>query len=177
MSDTTGSRRDREISAARAAARVTTLNLALAGGAPAITRPLFPGTTLTTREVDPIAGLRASHDLEQTARYLACDDVRQAREAGHSWNDIGTALHFTRDREPGRTVAEAAFDYAAGNPDSHYARTYGRSITWSCTSCDQAISDHGLANGPADDERGHAPGCQRPARTIRARDAEREAGQ
>ena len=117
-------------------------------------------------------------DLELAARRLALDYVRQAREAGQIWHDIGAALHLTPDRDQaGHTIAEAAFTYAAGNPDSHHARTYGRSVTWTCTSCSKAISDYGLDNGPADDERGHADNCPRLQAAIAACDAEWEAGQ
>jgi hypothetical protein len=58
----------------------------------------------------------------------------------------------------------------------HYARTYGRTVGWTCTMCSHTILDHGLDNGPADDERGHAPDCQRLARTIQAREADRGPG-
>jgi hypothetical protein len=58
----------------------------------------------------------------------------------------------------------------------HYARTYGRTVGWTCTTCSHTILDHGLDNGPADDERGHAPDCQRLARTIQAREADRGPG-
>ena len=49
---------------------------------------------------------------------------------------------------------------------------YGPSFAWTCGSCDGLISDRGLCNGPADDERGHADGCTRLAATIAAWDAE-----
>ena len=158
------SSRHRE-NAVRNEARNATRRLAVDAGAQIITRPLYTGSDLTVR------------DLELAARRLALDYICQAREAGHSWHDIGTTMGLTPDRRSGHTIADAAFDYAAGDPDSHYARTYGRTVGWTCTTCSKTILDHGLDNGPADDERGHAPGCTRLARTIQARDAEWEAGQ
>jgi len=51
-------------------------------------------------------------------------------------------------------------------------------------SCEGLIIDHGLCNGPADDERDHADSCGRLAAAVAAWDAEsawfdagREAGQ
>jgi hypothetical protein len=174
MPGTNPSDREKTYAAARRAAGSATHQLALDAGAELITRPLFVGADVTTRDVEPVVGLQASHDLELAAQDIARTYVRQAREAGLSWHDIGTALHLG---SAGRTPAEAAFTYAAGDPDTHHARTYGPSITWTCTSCSKTISDHGLESSPADDERGHAPGCRRLARTIQAWQAEWEAGQ
>jgi hypothetical protein len=163
--------------AARSEARTAARRLALDAGAQAITRPLYAGAGTTTRDVEPAAGMQAARDLELAARRLALDYVRQAREAGCTWRDIGTALYLAPDRDqPGHTLADAAFDYAAGNPGSRHARTYGRSVAWTCTTCSKAISDHGLDNGPAGDERGHAPDCARLAATIQAQNTEWEAG-
>jgi hypothetical protein len=156
-------------------ARNAAYRLARDAGAQLITRPLFHGANLTTRDVEPAAGLRAARDLELAARRLALDYIRQAREAGHTWHDIGTALDLTPDPQAGHTAAEAAFDYAAGDRDTHHARTYGRSVTWTCTTCSQTIIDHGLETGPADDERGHLDTCERHAATIAASDTEWEA--
>jgi hypothetical protein len=128
--------------------------------------------------VDPLAGLAASRRLEGAAWQHCRDYIRAAREAGHSWHDIGAALALfpgSDTRQASQTAAEAAFDYAAGDPDNEHARRYGRSVTWTCGSCDRAISDHGLCNGPADDERGHVGNCPRLAATIAAHDAEWEA--
>jgi hypothetical protein len=171
--------RDRT-SAARNQTRAAIQRLALDSGAPVIQRPLFAGSDITVRDVEPLAGARAARDIEHAAQRSARDYIRQARETGHSWHQIGTALGLkpgTDAQQTGDTPAEAAFTYAAGHPDTHYARTYGRSITWTCTTCDHTITDHGLANGPADDERGHTSNCQRLAATIADRNAEWEAGQ
>ena len=68
--------------------------------------------------------------------------------------------------QTGLSVAEAAYTYATGNPYTDTAVRYGRSFTWRCRSCDQAISDHGLIAGPADAELGHADDCPRLAAAI-----------
>jgi hypothetical protein len=49
------------------------------------------------------------------------------------------------------------------------------SVTWTCGSCDELISDHGLCNGPADDEVDRAENCPRLAVTVAAWDAEWDA--
>ncbi|HVB43266.1 MAG TPA: hypothetical protein VNF47_11245 [Streptosporangiaceae bacterium] len=161
--------------AARNLARRATHDLARAAGAQTITRPTYPGAHTTVPDVDPLAGLTASRRLELAASEQAASYVRAAREAGHTWHDIGTAMGLVPGgdaQQAGETVAEAAFTYAAGHPDTEHARRYGRSVTWTCGSCDRAISDHGLSNGPADDEVGHTDNCPRLAATVDAWDAE-----
>src|SRR6185437_6066363 len=67
---------------------------------------------------DLLAGLAASGQLELAAREHASNYVRAAREAGHSWHDIGTALGVVPGgdaQQAGETVAEAAFTFAAGH--------------------------------------------------------------
>jgi len=154
------------------------LDLASAVGAQATTRPAFRGSHATVPDVEPLAGLAASRRLELAAREHGADYVRAAREAGHSWQDIGNALGLVPDgdaQQAGETVAETAFTYAAGHPDTETACRYGRSVNWTCGSCDELISDHGLSNGPAEDERGHAGTCPRLAATVAAWDAEWDA--
>lgn len=134
--------------------------------------------------LEPLTGLHASRQVELAARHAAHDYVRRAREEGRSWHEIGQALGLEpgADRDSaGRTVADAAYAYVAGDPDSGDAGGYGRSFAWQCRSCDGTISDRGPYFGPADGERGHAEGCQRLQATIATRDAQRqtewEAGQ
>jgi hypothetical protein len=130
--------------------------------------PLFIDSDLTVRDLEPLAGARAARDIELGARYAAREYVRQAREAGHSWDQIGRALGLAPDADAdqtGLTVAEAAYTYAAGRPDTE-APWRPRSFLWTCRSCDQAISDRGLISGPADDEPGHADDCPRLAAAI-----------
>jgi hypothetical protein len=94
-------------------------------GARTITRPAVRGSHAAVPDVEPLAGLTVSRRLEIAAREHAGDYVRAAREAGHSWQDIGTALGLAPNgdaQQAGETVAEAAFTYAAGHPDTEAAR-------------------------------------------------------
>jgi hypothetical protein len=151
-------------------------DLARDRGAEFITRPNFPGSHLTVDSLEPLTGARAARDIELTSRHAARDYIRQAREAGHGWVQIGHALGITPNADAdqaGLTVAEDT--YAAGNPHTDTAIRYGRSFVWRCQSCDQAISDHGLIAGPHDNEIGHAENCGRLAAAVAEWDAGWEA--
>jgi len=141
------------------------------------TRPAFPGSDITVRDVEPLAGTRSARDIELGSRHAAREYIRAAREAGHGWDEIGQALGLMpggdADQE-GLTVAEAADAYAAGRPDTE-APWRPRSFIWRCRSCEQAISDHGLIGNPADDEVGHADDCRRLAAAVADWDASWEA--
>jgi hypothetical protein len=146
-------------------------------------RPVrFPGQSLQDpgqphRHV-PLAGTRAARELELGARDAARTYIRAAREAGHTWHQIGRALALVPGGDfdqAGDAVCEAAYTYAAGSPSTATAIRYGRSFGWACRTCDQAISDRGLCDSPADDERGHAPDCARLAATIKAWQADWQA--
>jgi hypothetical protein len=167
--------REKAISSARRAASRAAIDLARANGAQVISRPAYRGAQSAIQDVEPLAGLRAAREVELGARFSTRNYIRDAREAGHTWQQIGTALDLTPGGEAdlaGSTTAEAAYSYAAGSPDTETARRYGRSFSWTCGSCEGLISDHGLCNGPADDERGHADDCARLAATVAAWDAE-----
>jgi hypothetical protein len=167
--------REKTISTARRAARRAVIDLARDEGAPVISRPAFRGAQSSIQDVEPLAGLRAGREVELGARFGTRSYIRDAREAGHTWQEIGSAMNLTPGGEAdlaGDTIAEAAYSYAAGRPDTETARRYGRSFSWTCGSCESLISDHGLCNGPADDERGHAGDCTRLAATVAAWDAE-----
>lgn len=156
------------------AARNATFTLARDGGAETITRPAFAGSDWTVRDVEPLAGMSAARDLELAARDSALCYIRQAREAGYTWHQIGTTMHLTPGgdaQQAGDTVAEAAYTYAAGSPTSEWAIRYGQSFAWTCHGCDKTNSDRGLSGGPADDEHGHADNCPRLAATITAWEA------
>jgi hypothetical protein len=154
---------------ASGAARRALIGLARDRGAKFITREAYRGCDMTIRDLEPLVGTRAARDIELGARHAAREYIRAAREAGHSWDQIGHALGITPNADAdqaGLTVAEAAFTYVAGNPHADTAIRYGRSFVWRCRSCDQAISDRGLIAGPADDELGHAEDCPRLAAAI-----------
>ena len=181
--DTNTSHDQERIAAARDAVRREAFRLARDSGAassPGRSTPRDPEPTI--RDVEPLAGARAARDLELAARGAARDYIRQAREAGHGWDQIGHTLGLSPGRDAdqeGASPADAAYTYAAGRPDTE-APWRPRSFLWTCRSCDQHISDHGLIQHPADDEIGHAEDCPRLTAAIAAWDAETaewEAGQ
>jgi hypothetical protein len=136
------------------------------------------GSDMTTRDLEPLDGARAARDVELGARHAGRDYIRQAREAGYGWDQIGQALGVAPNADAdqtGLTLAEAAYTYAAGSPYTDTAVRYGRSFVWRCRSCDHAISDRGLIGGPADDELGHAETCARLAAAVAEWDAGWEA--
>ena len=103
---------------------------------------------------------------------MARDYIKVARQDEMTWHQIGAALGLTADTDNGGMVADAAFDFAAGDPNSHYARAYGRSFPWRCPACHGLVSDRGPYGGPHDDEPGHQDGCQRLATAVAAWDAQ-----
>ena len=166
--------RAKQFAAIRDHAYQAVIGLARDCGAEFTTRPMFPDSDLTVRDLEPLAGARAARDIELGARHAAGEYIRHAREAGHSWDQIGQALGVAPNAEAnqaGLSVAEAAYSYAAGSPYTDTAVRYGRSFVWRCRSCDQAISDRGLIAGPADDELGHTGDCPRLAAAVAEWDA------
>src|SRR5215469_3018074 len=149
-------------------------------GAEFTTQELYQGSDITVRDLVPLEGAQAARDIELGARRAAHDYIRQARQGGHSWDQIGCPLGLAPNADAdqaGTTVAEAAYTYAAGNPHTDTAMRYGRDFFWKCRSCDQAISDRGLIAGPADNEPGHTDDCARLAAATAEWDAGWEAGE
>ena len=170
--------RAKHFAAIRDHARQAVAGLARDCGAEFITRKADRGSGMTDRDLEPLTGARATRDIELGARHAARGYIRQAREAGHSWDQIGHALGVAPNADADQTglsVAEAAYTYAAGNPYPNTAVRYGRSFAWRCRSCDQAISDRGLIAGPADGEVGHSEACPRLAAAVAEWDAGWEA--
>jgi hypothetical protein len=150
--------RARQFAAIRDHSRRAIIGLARCRGAEFTTREAYHGSGMTARDLEPLTGARAARDGELGAQHAARGYIRQAREAGHSWDQIGQALGVAPNADAdqtGLTVAEAAYTYAAGSPHTDSAIRYGRSFVWRCRSCDQAISDRRLIAGPADGEPGH----------------------
>ena len=161
---------ERQACRARNAAHNAIMDLGRGRGAEMVTRELIRGDAAfgTVRDLPPIDGLKAAREIECAARHHFRGYMRQAREAGHSWRAIGEGLDLAeKARHKDLTVAEAAFDLAAGDRDSYYALTYGRSVTWRCGECNGLVLDH----GPGDVET-HLPGCQRFAREQAGRERE-----
>jgi len=138
-------------------------------------RPIYQGSSVSRPDAEPMAALGTIRYVEAAARHNARRYIRDAREAGHGWHGIGAALGLTGGTGYGETVAEAAYTYAAGDLDSAYARSYGRSFTWTCPSCDGTIHDRGPYSGPENDEEDHARDCPRLAAVVAAFDAQWEA--
>jgi hypothetical protein len=160
------------------AARRAVLGLARDRGFEFTPSPASCRAGIPVRDLEPLTGARAARDIELGARRAARGYIRAAREAGHRWEQIGQALGLAPGADTdqaGLTVAEAAYSYAAGSRHTDTAIRYGRSFTWRCASCDQAISDRGLIAGPADDELGHREDCSRLAAAVAEWDAGWEA--
>jgi hypothetical protein len=173
-----GNRQARETlaGAARLWTRRAALDIVRQSGGHTVTRPMFRDRTdlhMTNTDAEPMAGMRAVRHLEHAARGLAREFVRQAREDGRTWHEIGATLDLSASAaRRGISLAEAAYDDAAGEPSSEHARRYGRTFAWTCPACRATVSDRGPCSGPADDEQGHADGCLRLADTIAAWEAE-----
>lgn len=69
--------------------------------------------------VEPLAGLAASRALELAAREHGVGHVRAAREAGHSWQDIGNALGLDPGDEA-RQVSESVAEATSSNRPSSW---------------------------------------------------------
>lgn len=121
-------------------------------------------------EPEPLAALAAARSLERAARDAWRQHAKAAREDGRTWADIGEALGYADDPQPGMTsVAEHAFAALA----SDLGR--GPSFGWTCPACLQTVLDYGPEMGHAEDaERGHAEGCARLAESARAYGAQWE---
>ena len=145
-----------------------------------ITKPVFrsqPEVDMTVRDAESMAGLQAAHHLQLAAEGLARGYIQQAREDGHSWHDIGTALGIAKNAADQETSpSQAAYDHAAGNPRTDHSWSSRRSFTWICADCRNVISDRGPEAGhPEDAESGHGGHCPRLAAAITAWDAWRDA--
>ena len=112
----------------------------------------------TTREPEPLAGIKAAVALERAARRACLEHIRSAREDGKSWAQIADALGLAADPGTGMTRAARAYEYAAPSPDW---------FTWTC-GCGQLVRDYGPELGPDEGEKGHAEGCGRFASAVAA---------
>ena len=96
--------------------------------------------------------------------------IRQAREAGRSWEVIGDALGLLFLASANKIgVGEQAYDYALAYDTSPGPRRY----TWPCPACRQVITDQGpFPEVPGQDE-GHDPACTRRAAGLAAWEEQR----
>lgn len=124
------------------------------------------GLSSFTRTVpaDWTDGIRAARTVAAAARGLMYDYARRARGAGLSWRQLADPLGVLGDEDI--DPAAAAFELIAGPPAYRFDQV---TTAWRCASCDAYVTDTGPDNGhPADCERGHAAGCARHRREIRA---------
>lgn len=135
--------------ASRNAVRRAMLDIAVAGGE----EP--EGAFLS-----PLAAIRATTLIEDEARAELAANVQFAREAGHTWAEVGHALGYT-----GPGAAEDAYRAIALIPE--------RLLGWICPACGQHIRDRGPGMPPADAEPGHADKCTRLAVATAAWEAAR----
>lgn len=158
--------------AARDFARTAVLGLVRESGGVITSRPMFrhDPASVAVPDADPAPGMRAARAVEMEGRRVARRYIREARRDGMTWSAIGTALGLTGDADG--SASRAAFDYAAGDPGSHYARTYGQSFPWRCPSCQGLVSDRGPEYDPH--EPGHEAGCERFAATVATWEAQWE---
>ncbi len=164
--------------AARQWMRRAVLDLVRQTGGRTVTRSIFrgrPDLDMTTSDAEPMAAIRVVRHLEHAAREFTRGYVRQAREDGHTWHEIGAALDLGASAaDRGVSLAEAAYDDSAGDPQGEYARRNGRTFAWTCPACRATVRDRGPCGGPADDEQGHADGCPRLTEAIVAWEAQWE---
>ena len=120
-----GTPRDEAIVAARDWARRAALGMVRDSGRTVVARPVFhsrPDLDMTVRDAESMAGLRAARRLQVAAEGLARGYMQQAREDGHTWHEIGTALGLARmaaDQET--SLSQAAYDHAVGDPRTDHA--------------------------------------------------------
>ena len=83
-----------------------------------------------------------------------------------SWAQAGEALGVAElARQRGSSLAEAAWEYAAER--SAYLTGELGVFRWTCQACGEVVSDRGPSGrSPAEDEPGHAEGCQRIAAAV-----------
>ena len=163
--------RTRIADVARQHTRQAILSMVRESGGQPVTRPVFrdrPDLDATFTDAEPTAALQASAAVGHALRRIISEYVRQSREDGHSWPDIGAALGLTQAAGDGRPAAEAAYDQVAGKPGFR-----ARSFAWICPACRGTVIDRGPEAGrPGDCEEGHAQGCPRLAAAVTAWDAQ-----
>jgi hypothetical protein len=168
-----GAARDKAVVAARDWARRAVLGMVRDSGGTVAARPVFhsqPDLEMTVRDAESMAGLRAARCLQLAAEGLARGYIRQAREDGHAWHEIGAALGLAKSAADQETsLSQAAYDHAVGDPPTEYAWSSRQAFTWTCADCRNVISDHGSeADHPEDTESGHGDQCPRLAAATAA---------
>jgi hypothetical protein len=117
---------------------------------------------LTAPEASPAEAIRIARELELAAHAEMRARIRWAGETGESWAAVGALLSLgpIAAQGPG-TLAEMAFEYAAGAATLLAWYPDRPAFCWDCPACGQRITDHGPAAGPVSDQDGHQAGCAR----------------
>ncbi len=64
-------------------------------------RPVFRGAITTMPDAEPMAALRVVRHVKYAAQSAACHYIRQARENGRTWHEMGAlADHAAAGHEP-----------------------------------------------------------------------------
>jgi len=151
---------ERDLYATRGLFRRFLLEQVRRDGGQTVLRAGPPGRT--TSEPEPLAGIAAAVALRDAATHAIGECVREAREDGKTWAEIGEAMG---------AGPETAFEAVASDPGR------GPLVAWTCPSCRQVITDYGPEVVlPEDAEQGHGAGCGRFAALIAAWEAEIEEG-
>jgi hypothetical protein len=120
------------------------LRLAYLTGAQIFQAPPWPGASFTEEQPEPGAGIRIALAVERAARAGVRVYIARAREAGMSWHEVGGALGVAGlAQERGSSVAEAAWQYAAGRPA--YLSGQPGVFRWVCPDCGEVVSDRARA--------------------------------
>jgi hypothetical protein len=129
---------EKTVELARQWAQRAVLSIVRESGGQTVARPVFrdrPDLDMTVTENESLGGLQAAVQLKHAAMRLTLEYARQAREDGHSWQEIGVALGFVRLAESDVSVASAAYDYAVGTT------ALGRaSFAWVCPDAEPRCS-------------------------------------
>ena len=146
------------------------LYIARATGARVISEQVWPGMASVADYAEPGSGLRIARALEFAAAGVTRDYVRHAREAGLSWHEIGVELGLREDSaDPGDSIGDKAFQFAASAGSSPEVRDRRPSFTWQCPGCGELIRDYGPRAGtPPEQEVGHSADCPRMAARVAA---------
>jgi hypothetical protein len=142
------------------------LRLAYMTGAQIVQAPPSPGASFTEEQPEPGAGTRIALALERAARAGVRVYIQRAREADMSWHEVGEALGVAELAQTRRSsLGEVAWEYAAER--SAYLSGQPGVFRRTCPACGEVVSDRRPGGrSPAEDEQGHAEGCQRLAAAV-----------
>jgi hypothetical protein len=142
------------------------LRLAYMMGAQIVQAPPWPGASFTEEQPEPAQASGSPWRWSaQRAPVCVCTSPGPARRAC-PWHEVGEALGVAELAQArGSSVAEAAWEYAAGRP-AHLCGQRGV-FRWTCPDCGEVVSDRGPGGrSPAEDEYGHAEGFSRLAAAV-----------